>query len=501
MKISSLFLLLLGVSGHASLAMAQSPGTFTKTGNMTTERILHTATLLTDGKVLIAGGSPSAPASAELYDPITGTFAATGKMTTGRVNHTATLLPDGKVLIVGGCGSGPYPWSLCVLPALSSAELYDPVTGTFTSTGSMASGRAYGFTATLLANGKVLIAGGTTDPSQGAFVATDAETYDPFTGNFTRTGDLNMRRVAHTATLLSNGKVLIAGGIDRGDEAIAAAELYDPQTGTFIPTGGTTPGWDASVRQATLLPDGTVFGLAHIENLFSFGDYAVRYDPSAGTFSAAGNRLTLQLAPTTLLSDGTVLLTGIPFLVSVYSYSPTSDHSADIYDPGKSTFSTAGDLNMPRGAHTATLLPDGTVLISGGVSGGGFTLPSASVEIYHPVVAKPATVLLSLSGDGRGPGAILHGGTARLVSSSDPAAAGEALEIYLTGLSDGSLIPPQVAIGSRMAEVLYFGNTPGFAGLNQVNVRVPRGVAPGPVVPVRLNYLGRPSNEVTIGVR
>src|SRR5207253_3082832 len=139
-------------------------GSFTATGNMITPRAGHTATLLTNGKVLIAGGSPSVPASAELYDPVTGTFAATGNLTKGRANHTATLLPDGKVLIVGGCAN--LPNVVCILPALSSAELYDPVVGNFTPTGSMTTARAAWSTATLLPNGKVLIVGGTLDPGR-----------------------------------------------------------------------------------------------------------------------------------------------------------------------------------------------------------------------------------------------------------------------------------------------------------------------------------------------
>jgi hypothetical protein len=180
-------LLLLGVAGHASMAMAQSPAAFTATGNLTKPRQFHTATLLTNGKVLIAGGyavnqSPfPVRASAELYDPSTGTFAATGDMTTSRSGHTATLLPNGQVLIAGGSSANSNP-------TLASAELYDPSTGTFTATTDMTTARQ-GHTATLINNGNVLIAGGYHPRVNGPCCnLARAELYDPSTGDVHRYG-------------------------------------------------------------------------------------------------------------------------------------------------------------------------------------------------------------------------------------------------------------------------------------------------------------------------
>src|SRR5262249_34882949 len=112
-----------------------------------------------------------------------------------------------------------------------------------------------------------------------------------------------------------------------------------------------------------------------------------------------------------------------------------------------------------------------------------------------------APALFSLGADGRGQGAIWHATTGELASPSSPGAAGEILSMYTTSLADRGVIPPQVAIGGRLAEVLYYGAAPGYPGYYQVNFRVPSGIVAGPAVSVRLMYLSRPSNEVTIGVR
>jgi hypothetical protein len=461
------------VAGHASMAMAQSPATFTATGNMTTERMYHTATLLANGKVLIAGGFAEIDgsyvvwASAELYDPSTGSFTATGDMTTFRFNHTATLLPDGKVLIAGGDPTiiPGYP-----TPVLASAELYDPSTGTFSATGDMTTARA-AHTATLLNNGKVLIASGSP--------LTRAELYDPSTSAFTATGEMSTSQVSAKATLLSNGRVLIEGGYSSENPG---AELYDPAAGTFSRTGGpANPYLFAS--SASLLTDGEV--LATLEYSCDPDDQADVYDPSTASFAATGNMTANRgYSTATLLPDGKLFIAGRDFV--------HFGGSADLYDLVTGTFNRAGDTQREEG-HTATLLPDGTVLLSGGWICCGYSI--ATAEIYHPAVLVPAPMLFAISGDGKGQGAIWHATSGRVASR------GEILCMYTSGLVDGGAIPPQVAIGGRSAEILFFGDAPGYPGYSQVNFRVPSGVATGSSVPVRLTYLSRPSNVVTIGAQ
>lgn len=315
--------------------------TWTLTGSLNQARDSYTATLLANGKVLVAGGAGGAVGltdfdSAELYDPASGTWTLTGSMNNARRSHTATLLPDGKVLVAGGFFDIPNSILQSGNP-LSSAEIYDPTSGTWTTTGQLADAR-YDHTATLLSDGRVLVAGGRTGPSRyGPSLAT-AELYDPASGTWTGTGSLNTARRFHTGTLLPDGKVLVAGGVDSHDGYLASAELYDPQIGTWTPTAGLS---------------------------------------TARVFHTA-----------TLLSTAKVLVVG------GFNGSGRNVASAELFDPSSGNWAATGSLITPRSSHTATLLNDGTVLVAGGFYYDGNSNTSlSSAELY----GKRMPTLLNIS--------------------------------------------------------------------------------------------------------
>jgi hypothetical protein len=330
---------------------------FKPDGSMGTARTSHTATLLTDGTVLLAGGLGLS--SAEKYDPGTGKFTPTaGSMSVARLGHTATLLKNGKVLITGGqtsFGAAPF----------ATAELFDPGTGMFTlTTGNMSVART-GHNATLLADGKVLITGGNT---------LTADLFDPSTGMFTpTTGIMLTARLNDTATLLTNGKVLITGGFAGG--ALATTELYDPSTKSFSATGKMTVA--RAFHTATMLTTGPNTGKVLVAGGTSTTAVAELYDPTAGSFSTTGAMgSTRQRQTATLLSDGTVLMVG----GSESDGNVNILTAAELFDPNSGTFTGTGGILTPRIVHTATLLKDGTVLVTGGLNTIG-TL--ATAELYQ----------------------------------------------------------------------------------------------------------------------
>lgn len=350
------------------------------TGTMQTPRVFHTAAALTNGKVLLSGGCGGSDqckdtTSAELYDPLAGTFSTTGSLHYAREAATATLLNNGMVLIVGGSAG---PWNNIAI--LSSAELYNPASGTFTVTGTMKAARV-GHTATLLTNGTVLISGGYNYTN---YTLASSEIYNPATGTFTATGNLHTARQQHTATALSSGLVLIAGG----GGGVASAELYNPANGTYTITGGLNQG--RGQHTATILLDSgkvliaggtypsTYCAYGHCYGVTNYPPAAELYDPTTGSFTVSGNLHTPRTSHTaTLLTNGKALIAG--------GYAGGYATSGELYDPTTGTFTATGSLNTGRAYHTATIMNSGVVLVAGGSSGtnpDGSSLITASAELY-----------------------------------------------------------------------------------------------------------------------
>ncbi|CAF3989465.1 unnamed protein product [Rotaria sp. Silwood2] len=295
------------------------------TNSMYDARLWHTESVLDNGKVLVTGGkiNDTYLNSAELYDPLTGTWTITNSMKNSRCLHTASVLLDGKVLVSGGTDN-----------YISSTELYDPSIGIWTETDNMNNAREY-HTASVLLDGKVLVTGGISIYSSNprlyieeivigmrtvsenktqinsiyrSIIDLDsAELYDPSTKTWTITGSMNVGRYAHSASLLRNGKVLIAGGIHNGT-ILNSTELYDPSTRTWKVTGS-----------------------MHNE----------RYDHQAS-----------------VITNGKVLVTGGGVDKNLYN--------AELYDPSTGIWTLAGKMNNGRILHSASVLKNGKVLVTGG---------------------------------------------------------------------------------------------------------------------------------------
>lgn len=342
-------------------AVTSPAGVWIATGTMGTPRFRQTAVRLLDGRVLVVGGAndDESDISAELYDPATGTWSPTGNMIHPYAGFPATLLPDGRVLV----GDVDDPDPAVDDDEIRGAELYDPVSGTWTATGKMVNGHES--TATSLRDGRVLVIG----------YNDTGEVYDPDSGTWTATGKMVNPRHSHAAILLPDGKVLVAGGHAPGDEPTDSAELYDPDTGTWTATASMLAPRDTI--GLFLRPDGKVLVLGQSHR--AGPTPAEIYDPATGTWTATGAvaRPGISLgASATMLSDGRVLMTNAP------GDDPDSPPYAELYDPVAGSWTTTAPLLRSHGS-PAILLLDGTVLVAGGRDcQDGVCVATGSAELY-----------------------------------------------------------------------------------------------------------------------
>src|SRR5881398_2455200 len=355
--------------GLASPASAQAPGTWAPMADLNQPRAEHTATLLANGTVLIAGGRDAADqalASAEIYDPATGGFTLLASPLPAPVwGHTATRLGDGTVLIAGGTGDGGLP--------VAAAQLFDPATDTFTALDPMSTPRARQ-TATLLRDGRVVVIGGT----DGSKPLVSLEVYDPTTRTFSRASSaLVLARQDHTATLLPDGRVLVAGG-SNASGALDSAEIYDPTAGTVSPAAPLNV--PRTLASAALLLDGTVLvagGQTTSEDL----DSAEVYDAATNTFAwlpaAMGTARSGHLG-VQLLHNGKVLISGGTSGGQLVA-------NAEVYDPITGAFQPVDSPGTARrlfGANFFEVPYTGIILASGGFDGSDQPLASSEVFFY-----------------------------------------------------------------------------------------------------------------------
>jgi Kelch motif len=353
--------------GPTASPVTNPAGLWIRTGTMGTPRINHAAVRLLDGRVLVMGGERGSNGetvtSVELYDPVTGTWSATGEMLKPHEGFPATLLRDGRVL-VGGIEDTTEN------DAISTAEVYDPESGTWTATGQMI-GDGHG-TATLLRNGKVLVAG------------LSAQLYDPDSGSWTETGRMISPRYLHTAVLLFDGRVLVAGGDVVPDIVVDSAELYDPDTGSWTAIANMRA--KREPNGAFLQPDGKVLVLG---SRAGGTQSAELYDPVNGAWIATGSMVAPRFDyAAASLADGRVLVVGGNENSGVLA-------TTELYDPGTGTWTSTAPMLRSHGTPgergtPAIPLLDGTVLVAGGQNClAGVCVPTGAAELYVPAGVSP----------------------------------------------------------------------------------------------------------------
>jgi hypothetical protein len=377
-----------GSDKQASTAPLPAVGQWAAVPDLVNIRGTTTAVVLKDGKALAAGGGvgQQGVAAAELFDPASGVWTPTGSLNQARRGHQAVLLPDGRVLVAGGINEGQL---------LASAEIYDPGTGKWTTTTPMSTPRL-GNTLTVLANGNVLATGGTSaDTASGAgggqTIRPDgtAEVYNVAAGTWTPTsGAMSTPRFEHTATLLDDGRVLIAGGqgppVSGNTAALATTEIYDVAVNSFRKSNDMG---DARFNHtAVKLPDRTVLvvGGSGGQNGDTSLATAEVFNPSDGSWSSAGTLTNSRTGHTaTVFNDGRVLVTGGE---SVTRGNRRALKSAEIFSLDKKEWRSAGDMNCPRSEASAVLLNDTSVLVVAGdfAAPGQQPDPKGCADRYRP---------------------------------------------------------------------------------------------------------------------
>ncbi|NPD23630.1 Kelch repeat-containing protein [Corallococcus exiguus] len=342
-----------------------SAGTLSSARAYVRGELLHSGQVLAAGGYTVGEGDMAAKPVSELYDSATRVWTPTGSMTIGRREHTLTRLPSGKVLAVGGYTR------ITDIPPLATAELYDPATGTWTQTGSMALGR-FGHEAVLLPSGEVLVVGGLVGKANGGSPTATAELYNPATGTWRATASLPVSRRLHAAALLASGKVLVTGGTSSDFIPLGTTELYDPATGTWSATGSLVQ--PRSMHSLTVLASGQVL-VAGGSNKTQLITTAEVYDPATQSWREVGKMVQGRTrAASVLLPSGRVLVTGGSAVFGTTS----ETRASELFDPVSGTWTATSSLARARIEPGAVLLPSGQFLVLGGFASGSVS----SAELY-----------------------------------------------------------------------------------------------------------------------
>jgi N-acetylneuraminic acid mutarotase len=373
----ALALALAGLVGGAAVpADAAGSGTWVKTGSLHVARDGQTATLLSNDVVVVAGGETNnagVTRSTEVYNPTKGGWGVSGNLNQARSAAGAALLNSGVILIAGGCTG-----SNCLGASINSAELYSPTTGKWSTTGAMSTARVY-FGLVLLKSGKVLAVGGCTGQNSNGCtgVTAAAELFDPASHSWKATGSLHVARGSMTATLLRNGQVLVAGGLNGANNPLRSAELYNPTTGTWRMTGMLNVGRDE--HTATPLANGQVL-VAGGENAASVSTTSAElYNPATGTWTRTGSlRFDRLEHAAVLLANGNALVSGGSKVTPNNAFALAS---AELYNPATGAWKTTGSLHAARIGHTSTVLLSGLVLDAAGAN---INNDLNSAELYKP---------------------------------------------------------------------------------------------------------------------